>query len=576
MTLRVLQNIGSWVKINYSILITALISLSIRSTLPGDGGGNSPADDLLAVRQANSILEGDWLGPWNYVTNSKPPGMAFYLVGVHFIPIEYKYVTHVFYLLATYILAVQMMRYLEISRHPRFGKFLIFAIFALNPIVFQEQFNRVYRNTIVVIVMFLFFAIFLRLLIRLRTHNALIQSKQFKSGNPAKAARSGDWKIPTVIGIVFLALKLLREDSYWLLPVTFLFFCFEIIRMHSGLQLKMRIFATSIIFSILGYAVPSLPAQSANFTYYGDSSLEDFYTGNFAEAIKLWQSVEPGSDPRPYVPVNRAQRLAVYEVSETAKRLSPYLELGPNVGWKMNSCGSPVKVCDESAAWFPWELRDAAVVSGGVRNSAEFQALFKQIASDIESACEGGVLSCGDSGLGPGTKALGTKDLKPLMQYFKMNLSYIFNTATGGRIAAPDRSASNEINEEWHQVVNYKSAPLSVPMNTMQKSKNLELYEKGWSYVFWLFLIIVVLSLVRITWTRLELNYLKLLIYFSGCGLVNAVGLSVFNYSIGFYVGGTYILGLQFCFILTAIVSILYFIDKINISRLQIKSEKKF
>ena len=108
-----------WLKSNYLIVILASISFSFRYALPGDGGGNSPADDLLAVRQANSLINGDWLGPWSYLTNSKPPGMAFYLAVVHFFPFESKFVTHGIYLISAYFLVTQIIKYLEVSKYPR-------------------------------------------------------------------------------------------------------------------------------------------------------------------------------------------------------------------------------------------------------------------------------------------------------------------------------------------------------------------------------------------------------------------------------------------------------------------------
>jgi hypothetical protein len=93
------------------------------------------------------------------------------------------------------------------------------------------------------------------------------------------------------------------------------------------------------------------------------------------------------------VPVTRAQRKAVYAVSPTAARLEPLLELKAGAGWRWSSC-QEMSICDESGAWFIWDLRDAFVHAGLASDESQFQAASQQMAREIRTACDDGRLRC--------------------------------------------------------------------------------------------------------------------------------------------------------------------------------------
>jgi hypothetical protein len=573
------QKFKFWLKSHYLIIILASISFSFRYALPGDGGGNSPADDLLAVRQANSLINGDWLGPWSYLTNSKPPGMAFYLALVHFIPIPYKFVNHSLYLIAAYFFTVQLIRYLNLEKRFIRNSSLVFGVLSLNVIIFQEQFNRVYRNTPSITIVLVFYALFFMLLTSMRSRYTLLSAKKIKVAQKIKVSNQKEIQISVTLGLTFMLLQLFREDAYWILPTTFLIFAFEVYRWRStGRNFRKQLFrsVTILLISYLSCVTFSAPIIAMNKSIYGAPVTEDYFTGPYAEAIKRWQGVQTGIDSRYFVPVTQKQRTAVYQISPTAKSLAPYLELGPNVGWKMNSCGSPIKVCDESAAWFPWELRDAAVSSGGARNAADFQSIFKKISNDIEEACDAKLLTCGSSGIAPGSKALGSSDINPLKSYFLMNMKYIFNLPTGGRISSPDRYTvpSKEVLDEWHNVVRYSPASTSIPLDKNRTSASLHIYEKIWSYIFWGFLLFIVIAIFLSIYSRGNREIKLSAALFIGSGLINAIGLSIFNHALGFFVAGSYLLNLHFNFIACSLVCLLYIVNYSERSETNFNNQK--
>ncbi len=54
--------------------LSTAANLQLRRDIPTNAGSNSPHDDLLGVRVARNILEGNWLGNWDNLILGKPPG----------------------------------------------------------------------------------------------------------------------------------------------------------------------------------------------------------------------------------------------------------------------------------------------------------------------------------------------------------------------------------------------------------------------------------------------------------------------------------------------------------------------
>src|SRR5450759_4776741 len=124
----------------------------------------------------------------------------------------------------------------------------------------------------------------------------------------------------------------------------------------------------------------------------GVALTNDFVSGNFPRAYGLWQSVDAGP-PLPYVPISRAQRLAVYRVSVAAAELESSME-GPEQAWIGPGCGG-LGVCDDIAGgWIPWAVRDAASRAGYFRSAAAAQAFFGRLGDEIAAACASGRLRC--------------------------------------------------------------------------------------------------------------------------------------------------------------------------------------
>jgi hypothetical protein len=249
----------------------------------------------------------------------------------------------------------------------------------MNPFIFQAQFTRVYRQSLNTIAILLFFTALFKSLTLIRNVQLVeakaknIKAKKKYSKNTRIIETNTLIKISLLLGSTFAVLHSLEDDSYWLLPFTILIIVFQITRVNKAWTIHIKTIGLMSVLSLFVYIIPIGFIQIENDHIYGAAKIEDFYTGSFADAMKVWESVKNGADLRAYVPISKGQREAVYKVSPLAKTLEPYLELPPNTGWLHQSCNSPTHMCDEAGAWTPWQLRDAAVAAANIQNEKEFQ-----------------------------------------------------------------------------------------------------------------------------------------------------------------------------------------------------------
>jgi hypothetical protein len=468
----------SWFKHQrpYLVVVYALTiaqNLRFRASIPTHTGFNAPHDDTLGVRVAKNILDGKWLGSWDNLILAKPPGYSLYLAFAQVFPIEIVVFGQIIFCVIAYLFS-RLMReiFIKNSKYGEVFTFTAFTYLIFNPYLFGIEMSRVYRTSThgLVVLAFLFLVLSsFHCLHKFATNE--IEATEFKNRIQRHVF---------ALGLLYCFLVLLRSESYWILvsslsaALVFFYFTYRLIRKQKSKtkQLRKLIPILSIIF-ILSYLAPITLIGQTNNTKYGSALIENYYSGNFANALKDWQRVEQGKDPRPYIVVSNEQRAAVYEVSGNAKLLKPYLDLKPGESWLGQACSSPLQLCDNSGPWFPWFLRDAAVATGSVKNEREFQEFFKEISTDIKRACSAGKLECGPIGLGVGAKPIMELPLKTIISYSTKNTFEVLKSTleNSGNISNPDSfGAPTDVIEMYHEVVNYDS--------TSEKFNELPNYSK--------------------------------------------------------------------------------------------------
>lgn len=437
-------------------------NLQFRRFIPTNAGSNSPHDDLLGVRIAGSILDGNWLGNWDNLILGKPPGYSFYLAFAHFFPFQLVVFNQLMFCVLAFIFLVIMKKaFLKEIRYRETICLIFYVLLIFNPFLFGTEMSRIYRTSIHAIFVFSYSIILFYLM------SEILDYKSQKDN--LRTFRRKVLISSVFLGLNYVILILLRSESYWILiaSVPSMLCVYGKVYMastNSRDKKQIRGSATLLIsVALISYLIPISLIGQINNTKYGSSLIENYYSGGFAKAMKAWQKVQNGIDPRPYVMVSRGQLESVFKISNNAALLAPSLDLNPGEGWQFHPCNAPIKLCDNSGPWFPWQVRDAAISTGKVLNEVEFQEFFMQIARDIDTACENKTLKCGPEGLGVGAKPLTDLPTHQLLRFAYENLlsSIPKNSKPVGLVATPDLyGAPSQIVNEYHKVVKYRVAPI--------------------------------------------------------------------------------------------------------------------
>lgn len=459
-TLGIKRAVLAWFE-KHDLIIMGIFTLStgLRFLVPPSLVINSPADDLLGVRLASNILSGNWLGAWDQYTLLKPPLYSIFLALVKPIPLEPTVIIHILMLVVALKSSTLITRIAELEGSMQtFIRRMIFLICALNPGLFGEGMSRIYRASLNTVLASLFMMFFLYQMYLLKqiywetNSNGKIVSL---SNNKLKVSFLG-------VGATYAGMVLTRSEALWILIPYILSISFVIFSLHfqnSGMTNLKKLLGSVAIFTticFMSYIVPTGLIGSINLKYYGVNETENFLSGNFAKAINLWQGVLDGKSSNLAEPISTRQRFVVYNISSTAKSLSPFLETPPNTGWKTLNC-RPNSPCDNSGgAWFPFELRDAAVAAGGIKSEIEFQNFFGRISRDIEMACKAKTLACGAPGIAPGVvNPIYMPERQLIDNAIKVFGSWIRVIQADG-VARLDYAADPKLIQIWDSAVNYK------------------------------------------------------------------------------------------------------------------------
>jgi hypothetical protein len=171
---------------------------------------------------------------------------------------------------------------------------------------------------------------------------------------------------------------------------------------REAVQVFSRLAVVGVVM-LVAFVAPIKVVHAKNASKYGAGLTTDFAGGTFPEAYAAWSRVR-GVPLRDFVVVDKAQRLAVYKVSATAKLLEPILE-DPNNGWTKWGCPSDavksgngeasLNICDDFPGGAePWALRAASHDIGKFDDEPTFQRFWAQIRDDITEACASQKLTC--------------------------------------------------------------------------------------------------------------------------------------------------------------------------------------
>jgi hypothetical protein len=503
--------------LDFSILFMFILSLCFRSFVPPAIVINSPHDDLLGVTLAQSMLSGDWLGDWNNRTLVKPPLYSIFLALNHFTNLTPTVVIHFLYLVVALFGIKTLLKIFShwTQRAQNLSARFAFFYLAFNPVLFGYDFSKIHRITLNTVLAFLFVILFIRFVIAL--------NEQFQNvfSNTIKASAI---KIPTglagtsvSIGLVYAGLVLTRSEAMWLLYpaiATILILLISRLKFRGNRSRNfnsIKFISTAVLISVFSFSIPTAFIASMNQKYYGSSLIENYFAGEFERAITLWEGVLTGVDERSFISVSKGQRDAVYAISPTSQELRPFLEGAPNTGWKSANCAT-TNVCDESGAWFTWELRDAATSARDMRSERDFQLFFRDLANEISIGCTSKKIECGIPGFTSGIKPLNQIPFHQFIDFTSRALLTVLDFDSATNVGRSDPGGSVEQNQIWRSVLNY---------NIVVTNSNFEQWKTLGStvtalkriYVPLTLILFLIFLLVLVSFTRIKSSVNERLIF---------------------------------------------------------------
>lgn len=350
------------------VLLASLTSVVLRRSVPIPYG-LSALDDVLFLRSAGSIANGDWLGPYDSLTLSKGPAYPVFIALMHDLGWELKVGEQLTYLLAAAVLALAVW----FTTGRLATSTAAYVIVALDPVSFDSQSAELIRDNWQGSLGLLFVAaVFLALQL------ALTRRRWWAwAGAAVLAGVSG--------GVYWLC----REEGAAILPgIAVIVVGTPLLWARAeGHRVRLRTMARyGCALALVGgtFAAPLLVVRALNAEHYGVAITVETAEGSYPAAYADWTRVGGGSTTH-YVPLTTAQRLAVYRVSPAAREIESFLERPANPAF------AP-KVL--SGAQTVWAIRDAAAHAGKFSSAAEAQDFFARLDAEINAGCDSGVLAC--------------------------------------------------------------------------------------------------------------------------------------------------------------------------------------
>lgn len=336
--------------------------------------GAAAHDDALFLRLGRAIAAGDWLGPYDHLTLIKGPAYPVYLAIVSWSGLPLTIANALLHCAAAAVAGRVLAR---LSGSVSFGDVVALALLWM-PAALSASMARVFRDAIypdlvLLAVAALFFAWFV----------AASALARLLSGLAAGG----------LLGAVWLT----REEGIWLAPAIAVAALAALPRLVRHPERRALRTWTAPVATVVGFAIPFLAFFLANLLHYGAWVGVEVKQADFLRAMAALKSVRVGADI-PRVPVTRAARARLYEVSPAFAALRPVLD--PPTGPAFQSgCRYYPETCGEIAGgWFLWAVRQAAHRAGRASSPAAAADYYRQLAEEIEAACADGRLACERAG----------------------------------------------------------------------------------------------------------------------------------------------------------------------------------
>jgi hypothetical protein len=326
-------------------------------------------DTELYIEMARSLMAGEWLGPYDYMTLIRSPLHPAVIAVGSILDFRLPFFQHVLLLLG-FLLLIAGLRENAISRKKCV---LTFLLLAFNPLtLFLPQ--LVITETLVVAVLSAVFAGCLGVYA-----NFLKNRFRFTFYLLVLAASMGLYVH-------------LRAEGLWILGVLLMLFLMLILK--QGKQVLSVRFLIVIVLPLISMNLIGNYISTLNNRTYGIHATTDLAEENFVTAMEWMTRVAP-ENHRLQVPVSSAAFTEIYKVSPSFAELKGHLDRQLDQGpWLMSGCNW-MSVCDElSGGWTVWAIREAAHLAGYHQTGLQASQFYGAVSAEIQQGCESETISC--------------------------------------------------------------------------------------------------------------------------------------------------------------------------------------
>lgn len=368
----------------------------------------SPHDDGLYVSRAFHLLMDGSLGPYDARLLVKQPGISLWLAGSRLLGIPYLLSINLFFVVAgTYFIA--SLKSLELNK---LMLFIVFGLYLFNPVSIDSQWFRVMREPVAISFLVTILASMIFIL-----------------------ANIYDKKIAVIhffiLNLSFAFALMVREEDRLLYALVMPFIIFVFYKYWPIFAKQIWLIRFCVLLILFSPFIMALIGSGLMRSYvdhhYGMPLLHDFGEGEFPRLISAIRSVDSRKDNR-HVMITQE---SLGKIRQVVPDFAPVIDRLPAPSQTSYSCDR-FKVCSEwTNGWMLFWVKDAAFQAGLTPTLPAGQAYFKNIAKQIEKACEDGKLKCTKKGQG----LLPTFELR-WTRAFLQELSGVFQMMTQPRIGA--------------------------------------------------------------------------------------------------------------------------------------------
>jgi len=332
----------------------------------------APWDDRLFLQLATSLLNGDWLGPYNRLTLAKGPLYPLFMASASLLHLPLITAQNLAYVAACACL-VRALRPLNAPVWSR--AILLLALIACPLLSDSGSFVRAWRQSL---------------------WPSLVLFSV--AGTVGLALRENDrWpgqaKWALLAGGAVGAMWLEREEAVWTLPMLVLPLLLAAWRARhlAGGWIRWCWLLAPLPVALLVIEL----AAAQNYRAYRFWGVVEFRDAAFVSAYSALCRVEPVAAPSRRVPVTRAARERIYAVSPAFASLRHEIEDGIGAAFMkvtQDNTGIPATEHEIGGGWMMWTLRDAVANTGQATSAPAARAFYRQLAREVNAACDDGRL----------------------------------------------------------------------------------------------------------------------------------------------------------------------------------------